>query len=160
MINGDADLSRTPSAKHTYTPEPEILISLHPMKSILLALLVVPALAFAQAEGKPGKPGRGPGAGKGPGKGQRPNPEAQFKKLDTNADASVSLDEFKASPQSQKDTTKAEAMFKRLDKDGDGKLTLEEFKTRGPKKPAGPKPEGEAPKSEAPKADAPAAEAK
>ena len=157
MNIGDADHSSIPISKiHTTTPESEIPISLHLMKSILLALLVVPALAFAQAEGKPGKPGRGPGAGKG----QRPNPEAQFKKLDTNADSSVSLDEFKAGPQGKKDATKAEEMFKRLDKDKDGKLTLEEFKTRGPKKPAGPKPEGEAPKTEAPKADAPAAEAK
>lgn len=59
------------------------------------------------------------------------NPEDVFKKLDSNSDSSVSVDEFKAG---RKDPAKAEEMFKKRDKDGDGKLTLEEFKAHAPKK--------------------------
>ena len=121
------------------------------MKLILLSLLLIPALVFAADEAKPKKPGKG---------GDKPKhePEAVFKKLDTNADASLSLDEFKASPRAKKDLTKAEEMYKKLDKDGDGKVTLEEFKTPPPKKGGDSKPEApkpDAPKAEAPKADAP-----
>lgn len=101
------------------------------MKTILLSLLLVPALAMAADEAKPGKGGKG---GKG---GKRPDPEVAFKKLDTSADSKLSLDEFKAGPMGKKDPAKAEELFKKLDKDGDGSLTLEEFKTRGPKKDKG-----------------------
>ena len=51
--------------------------------------------------------------------------EDKFKKLDTNGDGKLSMDEFKAG---QKDATKAEAAFKKMDKDNDGFLTLEEYK--------------------------------
>lgn len=105
------------------------------MKTLMLSLLLVPVLAIAADDAKPKKPA----------KGDRPNPEEAFKKLDANADGSVSLDEFKAGPRGKKDPAKAEEAYKKLDKDSDGKLTLDEFKTRGGKKP------GEEPK----KPDAP-----
>jgi hypothetical protein len=73
------------------------------------------------------------------------DPEAAFKKADANADGSISLDEWKATKQAQKDPTKAEGNFKKKDKDADGKLTLEEYKAHGPGK--GGK-EGEAKKEE------------
>ncbi len=123
------------------------------MKSILLSLLLVPALAMAADEAKPKRPGKGGGAGGD----KRPNPEEAFKKLDTNTDGTLSLDEFKASPRGKKDPAKAEEAFKKMDKDSDGKVTLDEFKARGPRKggdkPDAPKPD--APKPDAPKPDAP-----
>lgn len=66
-------------------------------------------------------------------KGEKKDPEVMFKKLDGNADGSVSLDEIKAGKMGQKDPAKAEAMFKKKDKDSDGKLTLEEFSAGGKK---------------------------
>ena len=60
------------------------------------------------------------------------DPEAAFKKLDTNGDNFLSLDEFKASPRFKKDPSTAEAAFKAKDKDSDGKLSLDEFKAHGP----------------------------
>ena len=114
------------------------------MKTLVLSLLLTPVLAFAQDAAKPAKPGKQGG--------KRPDPEAQFKKLDTNADSTVSLEEFKAGPMGKKDPAKAEELYKKLDKDSDGKLTVEEFKTRGPRKGGDKKPGG-------PKADAPAAPA-
>lgn len=50
---------------------------------------------------------------------------AAFKKLDTNADNKLSLDEFKKKEGLAAD--KAEAEFKKLDKNGDKSLTLAEF---------------------------------
>ena len=100
------------------------------MKSLLTTF---GALAFAGtlalAEDKP--PGPPPGGPGGDGKG-RPNPEEVFKKLDANADGSITLDEFKAGPRAQKDPAHAEEAFKKMDKDGDGKVTLEEFKAGRP----------------------------
>lgn len=55
------------------------------------------------------------------------DPEAAFKKMDTNSDNSLSLEEFKAN---KKDVARAEAAFQKRDKDGDGKLSLEEFKAQ------------------------------
>jgi hypothetical protein len=54
--------------------------------------------------------------------------EEIFKQLDTNGDGFLSLDEFKASRQGQKDPAKAEERYKKMDTKGDGKVTLEEFK--------------------------------
>ena len=104
------------------------------MKSILPTLLAVPFLALAvHAEDKPGKPGE-PGA-----KPEKPrmDPAEVFKKMDTNTDNSLSLEEFKASPRWKKDPAKADEAFKKRDKDSDGKLNLEEFsaKPEKPKKP-------------------------
>ncbi len=124
------------------------------MKSLLLSLLLAPALVFAADDAKPAKPGKD---------GTKPkhNPEAVFKKLDANTDSSLSLDEFKASARAKKTPDKAEGMYKKLDKDGDGKVTLEEFKAppakKGGKKPGAAKPD--ATKPETPVPDAPKKEA-
>ena len=86
-----------------------------------------------------------------PDKAKRPNPEAVFKKLDTSADGSLSLDEFKASPRAQKDLAKAEEHFKKMDADSSGGVSFDEFKAAGPPKggdkggKGGKKKEGEAP---------------
>ena len=111
------------------------------MKIILTlsALVISASLALAAEGDKPKKPGEG---GK-PGEGQRPNPEEMFKKLDTNADGSISKDEFKAAPFAQKEPDKADKMFGFKDTDKDGKLSKEEFAKRPEGK--GGKP-GEAPK--------------
>lgn len=101
------------------------------MKSILLTLLAVPFLAISvQAEDKP-KPN--------PDKPAKPKmePAEQFKKMDTNSDNSLSLEEFKASPRWKKDPSKADEAFKKRDKDGDSKISLEEF-TAKPGKPGKP----------------------
>ncbi len=129
------------------------------MKSLLLSLLLAPALAFAADDANPAKPAKG---------GTKPkhDPEAVFKKLDTNTDSSLSLDEFKASARAKKTPDKAEGMYKKLDKDGDGKVTLEEFKAppakKGGKKPGATKPgaaKPDATKPETPVPDAPKKEA-
>ena len=96
------------------------------MKSLLLTLLLFPAIAMAADEAKPKKPGKGDRS--------KANPEAHFTKLDTNSDGNLSLDEFKAGPVGKKDPSRAEKVYTKIDKDSDGKLTLEEFKARGPKK--------------------------
>ncbi len=63
---------------------------------------------------------------------QRPNPEDIFKKLDSNSDGAISLEEFKAGRLGQKDPAKAEEIYKKMDKDSDGKVTLDEFKSHRP----------------------------
>lgn len=105
----------------------------------LSALVIAASLSFAQDGPKgPGGPG-GPGGPDGPGKGNRPNPEEIFKKLDADADGSVTLDEFKKSPRAQKDEAKAEEIYKKIDTNSDGSVTLEEFKAhRPPHRPGGP----------------------
>jgi Ca2+-binding EF-hand superfamily protein len=55
------------------------------------------------------------------------DPEKIFKKLDTDGDGTISLEEFKAGPMGKKDPAKAETLFKKKDKDGDGKLSSEEL---------------------------------
>lgn len=67
----------------------------------------------------------------GKGKGHV-DPEARFKKLDTNNDSKVSLDEFKAAFPADK-AVNAEKRFKHMDTNGDGSLSLEEFKAGQPK---------------------------
>ena len=115
-------------------------------------LSVLSALAFATtlalADDKPAAPA--PGAPPPPGgKGNRPAPEEIFKKLDTNGDGFISLDEFKASPRAQKDPAKAEEAFKKMDTDGDGKLSLDEFKAGHHGGPGGRKPGGKPPEKPA-----------
>jgi hypothetical protein len=103
--------------------------------TILAALAV--SVSFATAADAAKKEAKKAGAGG----------EERFKKLDTNGDGFISLDEMKASPIGQKDAAKAEAMFKAKDKDGDGKLSAEEFNAGGGKKggdAAAPKKAGDA----------------
>ncbi len=90
------------------------------LTSILAALAL--SASFAAAEDK--KPEAG---------AEKPkrDPAELFKKLDSNNDGKVSLEEWKASPMGKKDAAKAEEMFKSKDKDNDGSLTLDEFKAGG-----------------------------
>jgi len=124
------------------------------MKSLLLSLLLIPALAVAADDTKPKKPGKGTDKPKA-------NPAAAFKKMDTSGDGTVSLEEFKASPRGQKNPDKADKAYAKLDKDSDGKLTLEEFKAASvpkPEKPKKKKPAESAPdeaKPDAPKTEEP-----
>ena len=111
------------------------------MKKLITTLSALAlATTLSLAEDKPAGPPPGgphrPGGPGGPG-GGRPNPEEIFKKLDTNNDGSISLEEFKAGPRAQKDPAKAEEIYKQMNKAGDGKLTLEEFKAHRPP-PGGP----------------------
>jgi Ca2+-binding EF-hand superfamily protein len=86
---------------------------------LTLALFALASTAAFAADEKP--------KGKG-------NPEELFKKLDTNGDGSLSLDEYKAGPAGKKDPAKAEESFKKHDKNADGKLSLEEMTAGGGKK--------------------------
>jgi hypothetical protein len=67
------------------------------------------------------------------GNGQRGNPEAVFKKIDTNGDGKLSREEFrafieKATKGKLKDKPElVDKLFQRLDTDGDDYLTLAEF---------------------------------
>lgn len=96
--------------------------------TLLSAMALAASLSFGQD--KPAAPGKGPHGPGGPDK--RPNPEEIFKKLDTNTDGSISLDEFKAGPLGQKDPAKAEEVFKKIDADSSGGISLEEFKAHRP----------------------------
>lgn len=60
---------------------------------------------------------------------RKPNPEKIFKKFDTDANGSISLDEFKA--HRMKDESKAELIekrFARMDADENGEVDMAEFK--------------------------------
>lgn len=64
-----------------------------------------------------------------------PEVEAQFKKLDKNADQKLSLEEFvdgRSSDQTEKQATDA---FMKADKNKDNSLSLAEYKTTAEKKP-------------------------
>jgi len=113
----------------------------------LSAMAIAASLTLAQ---EAPKPAGGPGGAGGPPKHERPNPEAIFKKLDTNSDGFLSLEEFKAGPRGQKDPAKAEEIFKKMDQNGDGKVTLDEFMAHHPPHhpphhPGGPPPSGATP---------------
>jgi EF-hand domain pair len=68
------------------------------------------------------------------GNGQRANPEAVFKRIDTNGDGKISKDEFrafieKAMKGKRRDNPElVDRLFDRLDANGDGYLSLDEFK--------------------------------
>jgi hypothetical protein len=68
----------------------------------------------------------------GPAKGARKDPEQRFKKLDTNGDGALTLQEMKG--KGKKDGAKIEKRFSKLDRNGDGKLSLDELKGKGKKK--------------------------
>ena len=115
-------------------------ILMKPLITTLTALALGATLSFAQEKPPGAPPGGGGGGQAGGGEGgrrERPNPEEAFKKLDTNNDGSVNLDEFKAGPMAQRNPERAEEAFKRMDKNSDGKLSLEEFKTGRPPRPGG-----------------------
>jgi Ca2+-binding EF-hand superfamily protein len=73
-------------------------------------------------------------------KGKQPDPEAMFKRLDTNNDGKISKEEFAKFAEMMREKAKekgkgkntggkgADAIFARLDANGDGYLSLEEFK--------------------------------
>ena len=119
-------------------------INLKPtMKKLItiLAALAVTTMFTVAAEGdkKPAGDTAKPaaeGAAKEGAKGEKKavDKDAQFKKLDTDGDGKLSLDELKAGPMGKKAPEKCEALIKAKDKDGDGKLSLEEFKAEGGKK--------------------------
>ena len=108
--------------------------------TVLAALALGATLSIAEDKpAAPAKDGAAPakeGAKPDAPKGEKPkrDPADVFKKLDTNGDGKISLDEFKAGPAGKKDPAKAEEFFKKKDKDGDGFLTLEEFSAHGEKK--------------------------
>jgi Ca2+-binding EF-hand superfamily protein len=63
------------------------------------------------------------------GAGQKPKErdrEAVFKKLDSNSDGKLTIEEMKG--KGKRDAAKVEKRFGKLDKDGDKAVTLEEFK--------------------------------
>ena len=101
-----------------------------------LALGATLAIAADEKPAAPAKDGDAKPAAKGDAKADKPkaDPAEVFKKLDTNGDGKISLEEWKAGPMGKKDPAKAEEIFKKKDKDGDGSLTLEEFSAGGGKK--------------------------
>jgi hypothetical protein len=106
--------------------------------SILAALAIGSTFAIA-ADEKPAAPAGGDAAkpaAPAAGDAAKPkrDPAEVFKKLDTNGDGKISLEEFLAGPAGKKDPEKAKEIFKKKDKDGDGFLTLEEFSAAGGKK--------------------------
>lgn len=92
-------------------------------------ITTISTLAFATslslAQNKPSDPGMP--QPQPPMPAQPPQPEDFFKKLDTNTDGSLSLDEFKAGVPDNLDPAVTGNTFKNLDQNGDGKVTLEEF---------------------------------
>lgn len=59
------------------------------------------------------------------------DPEAVFKKLDTDGNGSLSLDEFKASPMGKRNEERATKIFGKMDADSNGSVSLDEFKAHG-----------------------------
>ncbi len=70
-------------------------------------------------------------------KGKGGDPEMMFKKMDTDSNGSVSLEEFKATPRAQKNPDMAGEIYGKMDSDSDGSVTLDEFKAFKPEKGKG-----------------------
>lgn len=88
------------------------------MKSCFQILAILAATAtFSFAEEAPAKPD----------KPKAPNPEKMFKKLDTDSNGSLSLEEFKASPRAKKNEAKAEELYKKMDADSKDGVSLAEY---------------------------------
>jgi hypothetical protein len=87
---------------------------------LLFAVSVLTCVGLAVAWGQDEKPAEGHGA--------RRSPEEMMKRFDTNHDGKISLEEWKASPRSQRNPSRAEEMFKKLDTNHDGFITLDELK--------------------------------
>ena len=95
------------------------------LTSVVTALSLATIAAVAADDPASAKPKR---------QGKKGNPEEIFKKLDTNGDNAVSLEEFKAGPGGKRNADRVDAMFKRRDKDSNGSLSLEEFTPQRRKK--------------------------
>jgi hypothetical protein len=97
------------------------------MRTFVGLALAAGMLAFSFGDSRADAPG-------GKANGQRGNPEAVFKKIDTNGDGKLSKDEFRAFIEKATNGTRKEKpelidkLFERLDENGDGYLSLEEFK--------------------------------
>ena len=100
------------------------------MKSInsILAVLVIGS-TFALADDKPAAPAA-PGAPAAPAAGDAAKPKRDpaevFKKLDTNGDGKLTLDEYLASPGAKKDPDKAKARFQKIANGADS-ITLDQW---------------------------------
>jgi len=106
------------------------------MLRLLTALYVAGFLCTAAYADDPPKPAK---------KGKQRDPEAMFKRLDTNSDGKISKEEFAKFAEIIREKAKekgkgknanangkgADAIFARLDANGDGYLSLEEFKKLG-----------------------------
>lgn len=97
--------------------------------SLIIAVLLAPAVVSAQPEGdRPGAPSRG---GEGKGAGHRAFVEA-WKAADQDGDGSLSETEFSGLPRIQSIAEeKRGRLFKRLDKNTDGKLERAELRQMG-----------------------------
>lgn len=85
--------------------------------SILVALLVSVSFGFAAEGNKP-----------------KPDPAAQFAKMDKDGDAKLSKDEFLATAKDDAAKAKKAEVFAKKDKDADGFLSKEEFLAKPEKK--------------------------
>ena len=95
------------------------------MSRFLTSVLVVAIAAViglnvaSAAEEKKGKEGRRP----------QMDPEQAFKKLDTNGDGKLSLEEWSKGPMAQRaEEGKRKDIFAKIDANGDGGITLDELK--------------------------------
>jgi hypothetical protein len=126
-LRAGCGVSPRPAAQLLPRPTNRTITIMKTTIATLSALAIATSLSFAQD-----KP---PGPPKGADK--HPSPEEIFKKIDTDKNGSINLEEFKASPRGQKDAVKAEEIFKKIDADKDGNVTPEEFKAKRPPRAPG-----------------------
>lgn len=91
------------------------------VRKVIVAIVVM-SLGFAASAGAAEGKGK-----KGDDKKSAARVEKAFKKIDSNGDGKVSLDEFKTARKSAK-PERLEAAFKRFDTDNSGELSFEEFR--------------------------------